>query len=637
MRYLVCLLITAFIQTSVLGQSMEIQWQQCLGGSEEDIAYDIVETPDGFFIVGATESNDGNISFNHNVGFRDGWLIKTDTIGNIIWEKTYGGSNGDGFRRIFPDNTGNYILVGGSGSSDGDISYDPYPDSEDFWIVKIDIDGNIIWDKIVGGSNGGDKIWNASPTLDGGVVAVGYTYSTDGDVSVSYGGADTWAVKISSEGAVEWDYSIGTDWIDKGYAVLATSDGGCLIGSTSMIPADAIGNITCKPHSTSHVEAVVFKLDSNLNILWQRCYGGSNHDGIFGITEIEDGYVFTGSTSSTDGDVSGWHEGYDHLGNPESDSWVVKTDFYGNIIWQKCLGGSNSESGSNIVQTSNGEIISIVSTYSNDGNVNGNHSQIQFDSDIWFSKLSSEGELLSQQCFGGAGSEIVEFGVVKKSDNNFVIAGYTDYGLSYDVACTLHGGNGVDTDWWVFEIKDCTGLYAPTPARPLGPHVVCTSLTPQNTYYVHPAALAQTYEWSVYPAECGTLVQQDTTISITWAAGWEGDVALRARALNECGPSEWSVTHYADVHTCIGITELSQSGIRLWPNPANHILNIALPQNMQLPIHLTLTDLTGRVLLSQQLTQAQTAINLSSLPQGVFFCHLASKEINVTAKIIKGL
>ncbi len=446
MKYLLYLLIVAFYQIPLYGQSFEISWQQCFGGSEQDIAYDIVEIPDGYFITGYTWSNDGDVSLNN--GLLDGWLIKTDTVGNILWEKTYGGSSGDGFRRIFPDNNGNYILVGGSGSSDGDISYDPYPGSEDFWVVKIDINGNIIWDKIVGGSDGGEHIWNASPTLDGGVVAVGYTYSTDGDVSVNYGGADTWAVKISSDGELEWDYTIGTDWIDKGQAILATSDGGYLIASNSSIHEDAIGNITCTPHSYGWFEGVLFKLDSNLNIHWQRCYGGSDQDGIFGIIETDDGYVFTGSTSSNDGDVSGWHG--------ESDAWVVKIDFDGNIEWQNPLGGSRTESGSNILQTSEGDFISVVSTYSNNGDVSGNHGLSEFDSDIWFVKLSSTGELLSQQCFGGAGSEIVEFGVVKKSDNNFVIAGQSDYGPSYDVACTPHGGNGVDEDWWVFEINDST-------------------------------------------------------------------------------------------------------------------------------------------------------------------------------------
>ena len=608
---------------------MEIIWQKCFGGSEQDIAYDIVKIPGGYFITGYTWSLDGDVSYNN--GLLDGWLIKTDTLGNILWEKTYGGSSGDGFRRIFPDNTGNYILVGGSGSSDGDISNDPYPDSEDFWIVKIDIDGNIIWDKIVGGSDGGEHICNASPTLDGGVVAIGYTYSTDGDVSVSYGGADTWAVKISSEGELEWDYTIGTDWIDKGYAVLATSDGGYLLTSSSSIHDDAVGNITCTPHSYGWTECVLFKLDSKLNLEWQNCYGGSNHDGIYGIIELDDGYVFSSYTTSNDGDVTGYHG--------DADIWLVKIDFFGNIIWEHCFGGYKGESAFHISSNSNGSYTIVGSTRSNDGDVSGNHGLSEFDTDVWLFNVSNEGELLWQKCFGGQGSEPIPglpFGVLKKSDYNYVIATITDYGPSYDVGCKPHGENG-DKDWWIFEIKDCTGLYASPPARPMGPHVVCTSLTPQSTYYVHPAALAQTYEWHIHPSEAGTAEQQDTTMTLSWAPGFEGVVALRARAVNECGPSEWSVFHWADVHTCIGMTELAQGSIRLWPNPADDMLNIAFPAATHLPVQLTLSDLTGRVLLSLEISQPHSVISLSGLPRGAYFCRLTSKEINVTAKIIKGL
>jgi hypothetical protein len=112
---------------------------------------------------------------------------------------------------------------------------------------------------------------------------------------------------------------------------------------------------------------------------------------------------------------------------------------------------------------------------------------------------------------------------------------------------------------------------------------------------------------------------------------------MRARAVNECGPSEWSVTHYAEVHTCIGITEPGQSGIRLWPNPATDQLNIELPATTRLPLTLTLSDPAGRVLFSQELHAAQSIVSLKSLSAGLYVCRLASEDLNVSTKIIKRL
>jgi hypothetical protein len=443
MKILLIFLIAAVLHLISFGQNMEITWQSCFGGTGQDIAYDILEVPGGYFIIGSTFSDDGDISINK--GLSDGWLIKTDDSGNMLWEKTYGGSSGDGFRRIFPDNTGNYILAGASGSSDGDISFNPYPGSESFWIVKIDIEGNIIWDKIVGGSYG-DKIWNALPTLDGGVVAIGQTISDDGHVSVFYGGNDTWFVKLSADGEVEWDYTIGTGWFDIGQAIIQTSDGGYLAGSNSIILQNAVGNITCIPPSYGWVTGVLTKFDADMNVQWQRCYGGNNHDAIVGILELDDGYIFSGSTESTN--IPG-HKG-------DTDVWVVRIDFDGNIIWQKAFGGSRNEAGYNIFKNDDGSFIVAGNTQSNNGDVSGNHSNEHY-TDIWIFKINSDGELLWQQCFGGIGREEIYKGVVRKSDTNFVIAGVTNFGPSYDVGCTPYGGNVVDRDFWVFEIlKDDT-------------------------------------------------------------------------------------------------------------------------------------------------------------------------------------
>jgi Secretion system C-terminal sorting domain len=424
---------------NLLSQNMQIKWQQCFGGSDTDESYDIIQTNNGYLIAGSTESNDGDISFNH--GTTDGWLIKTDLLGNLEWEKTYGGSKGDGIFRIIPSQDNNFFLLCSANSSDGNISNDPYPNSMDYWIVKIDSLGNIIWDKIYGGT-GLDQMWTGIGDSDGGVIAIGWTGSDDGDISTYYGYYDIWMVKLDNEGNLEWDFTIGTNYFDYPDAIIQTSDGGFLIGGSSIVKEG--GNFTCDTHGNS--DGVLIKLDSLRNIEWEQCYGGSEYEGIPGLLEVVDGYVLSAYTTSNDGDVSGWHG--------EHDIWVVKIDFNGNIIWQKCLGGSRNENVKNIYQTNDNNLMIIGETQSHDGDVTGNHTQSEHDHDIWMVKLSENGELIGQQCIGGLGNEGLQFGVVQKSNYNYVIAGNTDYGPSYDVQCTPH--DDMYGDWWLFEVTDTT-------------------------------------------------------------------------------------------------------------------------------------------------------------------------------------
>ncbi|MBN1340420.1 MAG: T9SS type A sorting domain-containing protein [Bacteroidales bacterium] len=440
------------IKTAILlslfsfAQDTGISWQNCYGGSEEDHVYDIIRVGDAYLIAGSTGSNDGDISFNH--GLFDAWLVKLDSSGNLIWEKTFGGSEGDAWRKIVAAEDKNYYLLGASTSSDGDISYDPYPESNDIWVVKIDSVGLIIWDRIIGG-NLIDHIESGVLAQDNGVVLFGWTGSQNGDVSVNYGMYDMWLVKISSDGEILWEKSYGTDDFDYGQAMISTSDGGYLIGGTSTI--GNYGNITCVPHNIN-AEAIVVKLDSLGNIEWQNCYGGSGHDGIWGLKETNDGYLLSAYGSSNDGDLSGsgWHG--------EGDIWVIKIDFIGNIIWQKCFGGSKDEGALILFTTENSEFVFIGSTNSHDGDITNNHSSSQSKNDIWFLKINSEGDIITQKCFGGEGNEFIYTGASRKGENEYVIAASTDFGPSYDVGCTPHGGIG-DEDYWIFEIKDtATGI-----------------------------------------------------------------------------------------------------------------------------------------------------------------------------------
>ena len=253
MRKIIVSLLLVISSLFLFSQNYMVNWQSCFGGSDFDYATDMVEFNNKYFILGNTFSNDGDISFLH--GENDFWLVCTDYQGNMLWERTYGGSDSDGSHRIFSTGEGYFYLLGTSFSSDGNITNDPYLDSGDYWILKIDNLGNIIWDKIIGG-NAGETLWTGLLTADNGVVVIGQTYSNDGDVSISYGMGDTWLVKINSEGELEWDFTIGTDFIDVGQTIIQTSDGGYLVGGSSMLGQG--GNITCEPHS-SLADAILTK------------------------------------------------------------------------------------------------------------------------------------------------------------------------------------------------------------------------------------------------------------------------------------------------------------------------------------------------------------------------------------------
>jgi len=589
---------------STYSQDIEISWQRCYGGSEDDVVHDIVHIEDGYFITGGTASYDGDISFNH--GHSDFWLIRTDSTGDILWEKTYGGSSGDFCSKILSSHDNSYYLLGNSMSSDGNISYDPYPGSNDIWIVKIDSLGNILWDKIIGGEII-DVIESGISTIDGGVVIFGWTGSQNGDVSINYGMYDMWLVKLNSDGDIEWDKSFGTDDFDFGNTIIQTSDRGFLVGGTSTIGNG--GNLTCVPHNINS-EAILLKLDSLGNIEWQNCFGGSEHDGIFGLLEIIDGYIILAYTDSNDGDVTGHHG--------QSDIWIIKVDLWGNIIWQKCYGGSGNEYATNIFPSDNNGYVIFGETDSNDGDVSDNHSSSEFDSDIWMLTISDTGELLYQKCIGGTRSEDLYFGVVKKNDYDYVIAGITEYGPSYDVHCTTHGGFG-DEDFWLFELKDCA-YYAPaTPDTPCGADTACSAGGAGTVYTVAPAQNAWSYTWQLLPETAGTINGDSTAATVNWAENYEGTAVITVRSQNDCGQSEWSEPKYTQVQTCLGTEETpaETTVLRVYPNPAKDY--VVFEFDAKSPTEVKIYDAFGREVSCLPVAQKKTVWLTKNMRSGLYY------------------
>lgn len=198
----------------------EKQWSKFFGGSFTDTPYGAIQTQDNsYIIVGSSDSNDFNIS--SNIGSYDFWILKLSENGTLIWEKSFGGSEIDEARGIVASSDGNYVVVGDTRSNDFDVSKNN--GAADLWVIKISPDGNLIWEKSFGGSSFdvGRSIKN---TQDDGFVISGSSRSADGDVSKNQGQNDAWVLKINANGNLEWQKTIGGTEIDFAYDAVELND-----------------------------------------------------------------------------------------------------------------------------------------------------------------------------------------------------------------------------------------------------------------------------------------------------------------------------------------------------------------------------------------------------------------------------
>ena len=264
----------------------------------------------------------------------------------------------------------------------------------------------IQWQKSLGGT-AADNANAVRQTSDGGYVVAGTTSSNNGDASGNHGLQDVWLVKLGSSGAVQWQKALGGTGDDRGYDVRQTADGGYIVaGYTGSNNGDVSGY-----HGSR--DGWLAKLDNTGTIQWQKCLGGSGYDELYSVVQTSDGgYVVTGYTGSTNGDVSGNHGTYD--------GWVVKLGNTGTIQWQKCIGGTVADYGYSIRQTTDGGYIVAANTQSNDGNVSGNHGS----DEAWMVKLDNTGALQWQKCLGGTASDFA-YSAEQTSDGGYVMAGIT--------------------------------------------------------------------------------------------------------------------------------------------------------------------------------------------------------------------
>jgi hypothetical protein len=381
-----------------------IQWQKALGGSANDEASSIQATSDGGYVVaGKTLSSNGDVTQNH--GLFDFWIVKLDHTGAVKWEKTFGGSHYDWPYAIRQTQDGGFIVAGYTRSTDGDVSGNH--GDRDAWVIKLSSLGTLEWQKALGGSSW-DEAWSIEQTTDGGYIMAGRSSSNDGDVSGNHNGSlDFWVVKLSETGIIQWQRSLGGSNEDTAHSIKQTTDGGyVVVGDTQSFDGDISGN-------NGDVDFWVVKLSGLGDIEWQNSLGGTGLDVASDVQETIDGYIACGYVGSHNtGDVTGHQGSFDY--------WVVKLTKNGELDWQKTLGGTDADWGRSIVQTMDGKYVIVGETRSSDGDVSGNNG-IQV---IWTVKLSEIGEIIWKKTMGGTEGEGGQ-SLQQTSDEGFIIGGFS--------------------------------------------------------------------------------------------------------------------------------------------------------------------------------------------------------------------
>ncbi len=347
-----------FSQATLLSQSPDTLWTKIYGGSDQDMPQFVQQTSDGGYILtGETKS--------FGTGLNDVWLIKTNSIGDTIWTRTFGRSEDDNCACVKQTSDGGYILFAET------VFY-----SSDYWkvwLLKTSASGDTTWTNIIGGSR--HYFAQSGQEISGGdYVFVGYTKATGA------GQEDLWLVKTDATGDTIWTETYGGAENDISHSMQQTKDGGYIIAAST------------KSFGAGDYDGLLLKTDYEGDSLWAKTFGGTDTDHIVSVQQTSDnGFILAGTTRS--------------FGNGYSDVWLIKTNAIGDTSWTKTFGTSGFEGASSVEQTMDGGY--VISAYSPEG--------------AWIIKTDSSGDTLwTKTIAGGSGKNIQQ-----TSDGGYILLAQT--------------------------------------------------------------------------------------------------------------------------------------------------------------------------------------------------------------------
>ncbi|WP_423818381.1 hypothetical protein V5739_12165 [Salinimicrobium sp. TIG7-5_MAKvit] len=194
-----------------LDANRQIEWQRTFGGNEAEDLTDVVQTEgEGFLIAAHSLSSNTGDKTTVSLGETDLWILKLDSSGNIEWQKSYGGGGYDSSPHIAKTNNGNFVIGATSASGISATKSELSRGLGDYWVFEIDPMGEIIWQRTIGGNNG-DFFSHLQPARDGGYLLGGDSFSPiSGEKTVANnGGIDLWVIKIDAGGEIQWQQTYG--------------------------------------------------------------------------------------------------------------------------------------------------------------------------------------------------------------------------------------------------------------------------------------------------------------------------------------------------------------------------------------------------------------------------------------------
>lgn len=374
-------------------------WEILLGGSDFDYAHSILQTANSAYVF-AGSSGSTEIP-GHSGGGLDYYVVKLDNSGGVLWESLSGGADDEYALTIIETPDQGFLVVGRSNSTDvpGCTNRGDY----DAYVVKFDDQGGVSWQNTYGG-NGFDSARSVKEA-PGGFYVAGEAGSTDIDCCVNAGMTDYHVMKLDNTGELDWQVLLGGSGYETARSVATTNDGGCVLAGES--------NSTDIPGCVNKGggDFYVVKIDNDGGVQWSKTFGGSGRDTARSVLQTSDGgYAVIGHSNSADID------GFENYG--EYDSWLIKLDNSGSVEWHRNYGGSDKDFECLLYQFPDGGFVFVGGSKSTD--IPGCSNRGDFD--VFITRTDSAGKVIWQRMFGG-GSYDAGYWIYPTSDGGWVVSG----------------------------------------------------------------------------------------------------------------------------------------------------------------------------------------------------------------------